>query len=218
MPFSRSHSTALVHVAVGGGQRLLAIHHAHAGHFAQVLYISCGKSHFEFLQTDLVSSEKWRADHSASAEAVSSAAALLGLFALLALQHGVGHDGRDQLDGADGVRRCRGSHSRSRRDRSWCRRWPPRGCPACGPSAMALRSLRVSTMNRAPGSFFMSFTPPRYFSSLAISPRCFMTSFLGSMSKVAVGLHGLQLVQPGPRGWRMVLKLVIMPPSHRAFT
>ena len=40
----------LVHIAVGGGQRLLAVHHAHAGHLAQVLHISCGKSHFRFLQ------------------------------------------------------------------------------------------------------------------------------------------------------------------------
>ena len=38
-------------------------------------------------------------------------------------------------------------------------------------------------------------TPPRYFSSLAISPRCFMTSFLGSMCERAVRLHLLQLGQ-----------------------
>ena len=30
---------SLVHVAVGGGQRLLAVHHAHAGHLAQGLYV-----------------------------------------------------------------------------------------------------------------------------------------------------------------------------------
>ncbi len=51
-------------------------------------------------------------------------------------------------------------------------------------SLMALRSFRGSTTKRAPGSFFISVTPPRYFSSLAISPMCLMTSFLGSMSKV----------------------------------
>ena len=43
---------SLVHVAVGSGQCLLAIHHAHAGHLAQGLNISCGKSHFTFLQYD----------------------------------------------------------------------------------------------------------------------------------------------------------------------
>ena len=35
----------LVDVAVALGQSLLAVHHAHAGHFAQVLNISSGKSH-----------------------------------------------------------------------------------------------------------------------------------------------------------------------------
>ena len=65
----------LVHIAVRGLQCLLAIHHAHAGHLAQVLHISCGKSHFEFLQTDLVYSRKCASDHSASAGAASSAAA-----------------------------------------------------------------------------------------------------------------------------------------------
>ena len=45
----------LVHIAVGSGQSLLAIHHTHAGHFAQVLHISCGKSHFSFPPILLVS-------------------------------------------------------------------------------------------------------------------------------------------------------------------
>jgi len=49
--------------------------------------------------------------------------------------------------------------------------------------ANAMIEGKQGTMNRAPGSFFMSFTPPRYFSSFSISPRCFMTSFLGSISK-----------------------------------
>ena len=35
----------LVHVAIGGGQGLLAVHHAHSGHFPQVLYVSSCKSH-----------------------------------------------------------------------------------------------------------------------------------------------------------------------------
>ena len=91
------------------------------------------------------------------------------------------------------------------------------GMPSLWASAMALRSLRVSTMNRAPGSFFISFTPPRYFSSLAISPRCFMTSFLGSMSKVPSSCMVFSWFRRSTRV-RMVLKLVIMPPSHRAFT
>ncbi|CAN4002999.1 Tyrosine recombinase XerC, partial [Dysosmobacter welbionis] len=92
----------LVHIAVGGGQRLLAIHHAHAGHLAQVLYISCGKSHFEFLQTVLVYTRKCRR-RLLSVGSSLFRGGLSGLLTLLALQHGVGHDGGDQLDGADGV-------------------------------------------------------------------------------------------------------------------
>ena len=41
---------SLVHIAVALGQRLLAIHHTHAGHFAQGLHISSSKSHFNILQ------------------------------------------------------------------------------------------------------------------------------------------------------------------------
>ena len=37
---------SLVEVAVGLGQCLLAVHHAYAGHFAELLYVSSGKSHF----------------------------------------------------------------------------------------------------------------------------------------------------------------------------
>ena len=40
----------LVEVAVSLGQSLLAVHHAYAGHFAELLYVSSGKSHFKFLQ------------------------------------------------------------------------------------------------------------------------------------------------------------------------
>ena len=40
----------LVHIAVGLGQCLLAVHHTHASHLTQVLNISSSKSHFLFLQ------------------------------------------------------------------------------------------------------------------------------------------------------------------------
>ena len=36
---------SLVHVAVGGSQSLLAVHHAHVGHFTELLNILSGKSH-----------------------------------------------------------------------------------------------------------------------------------------------------------------------------
>src|SRR5699024_10995977 len=39
-PFHR-----LVHVAVGGSQSLLAVHHAHVGHLTQFLYICSSKCH-----------------------------------------------------------------------------------------------------------------------------------------------------------------------------
>ena len=35
----------LVHIAIGSGQSLFAVHHTYAGHFAQILNISSGKSH-----------------------------------------------------------------------------------------------------------------------------------------------------------------------------
>ena len=38
----------LVHVAVRGGQGLLAVHHAHAGHLAQGLHIGSSKCHFQY--------------------------------------------------------------------------------------------------------------------------------------------------------------------------
>ena len=44
----------LVHVAVRGGQSLLAVHHAHAGHLAQVFYISSCKSHIYFLHINIL--------------------------------------------------------------------------------------------------------------------------------------------------------------------
>ena len=40
---------SLVLVAVSGGQRLLAVHHAHASHLAQGLYVFRGKSHLYYL-------------------------------------------------------------------------------------------------------------------------------------------------------------------------
>ena len=39
----------LIHIAVALDERLLAVHHAHAGHLAQGLYISSSKSHCYFL-------------------------------------------------------------------------------------------------------------------------------------------------------------------------
>ena len=38
----------LVHIAVGGLERLLAVHHADVGHLAESLDILSGKSHFNF--------------------------------------------------------------------------------------------------------------------------------------------------------------------------
>ena len=40
---------SLIHIAIALDERLLAVHHAHAGHFAQGLYISGSKSHFYIL-------------------------------------------------------------------------------------------------------------------------------------------------------------------------
>ena len=40
---------SLVHIAVGLGQRLLAVHHADIGHFTQFLDISSSKCHCKFL-------------------------------------------------------------------------------------------------------------------------------------------------------------------------
>ena len=44
---------SLVEIAVCFLECLLAVHHAYAGHFAQLLYVSSSKSHFIFLQTKL---------------------------------------------------------------------------------------------------------------------------------------------------------------------
>ena len=38
-----------IHVAVGGLEGLLAVHHAHVGHFTELLNVLCGKSHFGIL-------------------------------------------------------------------------------------------------------------------------------------------------------------------------
>ena len=40
---------SLIHIAVALDKRLLAVHHAHAGHLAQGLHISSSKCHFSFL-------------------------------------------------------------------------------------------------------------------------------------------------------------------------
>ena len=40
---------SLVHIAVGLGQRLLAVHHADIGHFTQFFHISSSKCHCKFL-------------------------------------------------------------------------------------------------------------------------------------------------------------------------
>ena len=40
---------SLIHITVGSSQSLLAVHHANAGHLAQILNISCSKCHFIFL-------------------------------------------------------------------------------------------------------------------------------------------------------------------------
>ena len=37
---------SLVHVALGSGQSLLAVHHTYAGHLAQILYILSSNSHY----------------------------------------------------------------------------------------------------------------------------------------------------------------------------
>ena len=42
----------------------------------------------------------------------------------------------------------------------------------------------IEKLEKYLGSFFISLTPPRYFSSFSISPMCLITSFLGSISKV----------------------------------
>jgi elongation factor Ts len=57
------------------------------------------------------------------------------------------------------------------------------GIPRVLASLIAMRSFRGSTMNRAPGRSFISFMPPRFFSSFSISWRSLITSFLGSTSK-----------------------------------
>ena len=45
---------SLIHIAVALDQRLLAVHHTHAGHLAQGLYISSSKSHDYILRYIIV--------------------------------------------------------------------------------------------------------------------------------------------------------------------
>ena len=63
----------LVHIAVGGLESLLAVHHADVGHFTELLNILSGKSHFFFL---LILYLYGRSAYSAAASAAASGAAI----------------------------------------------------------------------------------------------------------------------------------------------
>ena len=97
-------------------------------------------------------------------------------------------------------RRCRGSRSRSRRGRSWCPRYATIGMPRMRASVTAMCSLRGSTTNSAPGSFFISRMPPRLASSFSRSWHSLTTSFLGSTSNVAVSAPSCRSGSGAPPG------------------
>ncbi len=102
----------LFHIAVGGLESLLAVHHADVGHLTERFHILSGECHGFFLL--FFQFEKGRCFRRPFEDFVLLFLGLLdlglggfgfdgGVLALTAFLDGVGHRGGDQADGADGV-------------------------------------------------------------------------------------------------------------------
>jgi small subunit ribosomal protein S2 len=91
------------------------------------------------------------------------------------------------------------------------------GMPSFFASCRAMRSCPTSMTNSTSGSAGMFLMPPRAFSSFAISRRSCRASFLPRLSSAPVSCRSVRSVRR-LIDWRMVLKLVSMPPGQRWLT